>query len=378
MLKQLKKKVRHVLKPGSYQHLFLHAMPQGLPHITTQLMRQPIDEKDRQMVERIFLSYEKARNDSPDRQDQTDMWDLIQTNKHHDLNVILKDADIDALHSYLADFHQKGLAHGITDFNKAHLPDVSPVMEQQQRVLVVDTLVAVAEYLGVFPYQSVDNYIYRDTEEIFNAIQNALSIDIIPPNVDGGIVKVKVGPTWFSYREAQALYVAHRVASFKPKKIAEIGGGFGCTTLYAMRFGCQQYYHYDLPTTNIAQAWYLYKTGHNVSLYGEPEAEVNIRPYWNFGETTYDVTLNIDSFSELDESFVRSYLSTMQQATALFFSLNKETEKGYGLVHGGGSERRKHVALCKVVKDYPAFQRLYRAPAWTRKNYVEEVFTIEA
>jgi hypothetical protein len=113
----------------------------------------------------------------------------------------------------------------------------------------------------------------------------------------------------------------------------------------------------------------------DVVLYGEKGGadKIKILPYWecrNVPDKYFSVAFNQDSFPEIDEGMVRSYLQEIQRTTRnVFFSINQE---GEAPIPCGG----RNLNISRLMQSLPSFRRLHRSRHWVREGYVEEVYAI--
>jgi SAM-dependent methyltransferase len=166
-----------------------------------------------------------------------------------------------------------------------------------------------------------------------------------------------------SYRAVHAVYQAWRLSQLvdclAEPRVLEIGGGLGRTAYYARQFGIRDYTLVDIPMTAVAQANFLGRVlgENNLQLYGEPEpGGVRILPPTMFldQEDCYDIVLNVDSLTEMALETARAYCKAIDKRTGVFLSINHEEGRF-------------------KARDVFAGRRLYRAPYWLRRGYVEEL-----
>ena len=163
--------------------------------------------------------------------------------------------------------------------------------------------------------------------------------------------------------------------------ILEIGAGTGRTAYYASKFGIKDITILDLPYVCILSGYYLIKAlpNEDVVLYGEnPHDEtpsIKILPYWCIQEIpdqTLDLTLNQDSFPEINYNTVMEYLSQIHRTTKHYFlSINQEGE-----CQQTGPDRLQLVVPQLMNKLGNAYKRIYRFPYWEREGYIEELYKV--
>lgn len=377
-------KIRFLFKsrPTVIPDQLYHSLPKGVPSVrwSVRPIRKPTPD-DVRLVDRIVRAYTRAIADEPVQAGShaEDIWDVIKKNRHDDFNEVFASGDSRKVAEYLCNMHNRGITHGISDFNTRILKRIGKKRTTELMVLVRDHVVALAE--SVSALLCGQENIYKDPILVIQDIEKRIGIDITPPDIDGGLVKAKLGEAHFSLRDIWGIYVAWRIVQIVgPKaRVCEIGAGLGKATLYASRLGIKDYSIFDLPQINAVQAWYLMKSLPEASfaLYGEsvPEGDViKILPYWEFPEGKYDLVLNVDSFPEIAREIVDDYLRKIKTCSTYFLSINHETERSYGYIHGPA--KGQHLAMPRVIESAGGFRQIYRFPFWVRKNYIEELYKV--
>ena len=169
-----------------------------------------------------------------------------------------------------------------------------------------------------------------------------------------------------SFRAIQALYQAWRVKKLSVifgGSVLEIGAGLGRTAYYAYRCGVADYTLLDLPITNVAQATFLGMTlgSDKISLNGEERLPGSLRigtpDYLQRGTQRFNVAINVDSLTEINESVATDYAAYIAEHADVFLSIN-------------------HEANPYMVRQLKPFQDrcVARSPYWLRPGYVEELF----
>ena len=368
--------------PKVFPQQLYHRLPKGLPFVRWSIrpILQPTQD-DVRLAARILASYNRAISDEYAHQSShtEDIWDLIKMNRHDDFNKALSSNNPRKVAEYFCNLHIQGIAHAISDFNARDLTSKGSRAGLESMVLTKDHMIALAEAVGTLLYAQ-DN-VYKDAELVVKGIEEKIGIDIMPPDIDGGLLKAQFGDAHFSLRDIWGIYVAWRLDHLvgANASICEIGGGLGKVALYAHRLNFKKYTLFDLPQINAVQAWYLVKAipDANIELYGENANDTNairILPYWIFPSDKYDIVLNVDSFPEIATEIVIDYLNKIKDCAALFLSINHETERSYGYIHG--KTTGMHLAVPRIIEDVGGFERQYRFPLPVRKNYVEELYKI--
>lgn len=250
-------------------------------------------------------------------------------------------------------------------------------------------MVSFAEALGALLYENsgqetFGKNIYIDSGRLTEEIKNKIGIELAPPDIDGGMFKLKMGNGYFTSRDVMNLYAAWRMRQLVNPggaSLCEIGAGVGSVALYASRLNFLDYSIFDLPRMNVIQAWYLIKAlpEREVVLYGESARSKNaikILPWWEFIKVErkeYDLTLNKDGFPEIDKSIVMDYLEAIKKNTKRYF-LSINHERGDALIPG--QTKKLHLIVSRVVKESGGFRQIYRFPQPLQEGYVEELYEI--
>lgn len=370
-----------------------HQMPRGLPPVRVEMQRMMPTEKDILIAKRILASFHKASREEkkyakPDISvDDMDTWDNIKKVHHADFYRIVSSDDPRQVADHLCNMHSSGLTNGIsgslTEYN--HMVS-STRLRNEKGAAVKDILVSFAEALGVLRYEASVQYvakknIYIDSDALVDEIEKSIGIPITPPEIDGGLFKLKLKKGSFDIRDLWSLYTAWRMSNVLNKNapICEIGAGIGKVALWANRFHFFDYTIFDLPMINVIQAWYLIKSlpEKKIMLYGEKDDAkdaIKIMPYWKFTEGTghYELVLNEDSFPEINSVIVDRYLQKIKECAKYFLSINQE----FGAPSFPGASQT-HLIVPDRVKASGGFRRIYRFPFWLRNGYVEELYEIK-
>ena len=162
--------------------------------------------------------------------------------------------------------------------------------------------------------------------------------------------------------------------------VCEYGGGLGAIPYYLRNIGVRNCTMYDLPIANVFAGHFLLNSlsPEDVVLYGEmsrPDA-IHVLPYWESrraADKQFSLTVNQDSFPEIDEATVRGYLSDIQRTTRDFFvSVNHEAETPVT------PRIANQLNVSRLLRSFPSFHRLHRSRYWMREGYVEEIYAIRS
>jgi hypothetical protein len=351
------------------QHL-THRYVKPLPVVLVAY--RPISQStvDTEIAERILRAFNLARQN--EQKSMTgDLWDNIQEHQHADFYAVSHDPAL--LAQYLSDMNRKGITYGISTCKRSESSAMlkNPTLQQEWGMYIKDTLICFAEALGAIPRNTHGDSLCMESEELIQRIEARIGISFAPSTIEGQLYALIIGGRSFVPRDGWSAYIAWRVQELVGTEvsIAEIGGGMGKAAYYAKQFGIKDYSLYDLPIINLAAAWFLIKSGVDVVLYGEEKrlGAVTILPYWEFRKGTFDLTVNVDSFPEMDASIVSDYLTTIRQNTKLLLSINRED----GGVYGDG---HTHIIVRDIADEVGGLKRTHRSPFWFSKNYVEELY----
>lgn len=367
--------------------MLLHKNSKGYPVIKLSITKEiePTKE-DLKLTERLLKVYKRAIADRK-KSSYEDMWTFLAKGPHSSFFNLLKRENTREIAFYLCNMSRMGITHGITqgeiEFKKIASDSV---YRRWLGLFILDELIALAEAFGVITLENPEqgNYgmaIFSDIDEIVKKIENFLGIYIIPPSIEGGAYGIKTKKGDFHYKDVASLYVAWRcrkiLKNIQNPSVCEIGAGNGKTAYYSNLLGIKLYTIIDLPHINILQGFYLIKSlpKEKISLYGEKNnGNISILPDFAFAKTNckfFDLTLNQDSFPEIDRKTVLDYLSKIKLYTKnLFLSINQESQNTMMI-----GDLKQHV-VSELVSEVKEFEKVYRFSYWLRKGYVEELYKI--
>lgn len=386
------KKVKKAVKDGGVSLVFKRAIAkttdyftgihfaQNIKHSYEELPKVAVENRpltsqadDVHIAERILRAFKKAQEDEREHKNRKgDLWDLMQREGYSDFYAVYSDPV--KLAEYMNNMNQHSITSGVgssclEEYRAMH---EKPPVRQEWGVFVKDVLVAFGEAVGVLPYNLNGDNLYVDEGSLLSRIEEKIGITLRPSHIEGGLYKLKINNKFFDWKDFWSAYTAWRIYSLvgPDASIAEIGGGIGKAALYAGQFGIKNYSIYDLPIISLAQAWYLIKSEVDVVLYGEKGQGIQLLPYWEFSKGSFELTINADSFPEMDGSKVADYLETIKKNTRKYLlSLNREDGGVYG-------DNHKHIVVHDIVGQVGGLERVHRFPSWIGRNYVEELYTV--
>ncbi len=391
-----------ILKPGDLDRLLAeraasarsrqdyvvsHHCPKGRP--STELVRVRARELPtrtgtaRRLLDAYSLAH-KEESVAGVSQKNNDLWTELVRNELGDLLDILDKDDEEALAAYLMHFGEKHTWFGGLTFSMDDYGFSENRLESRVALAYLDKLVCLAEALGVLPVELPEHgrwgeNIYSDPALLVSAIENQLGIEITPPSGAIFVAGIQAGKGVYHYRHINAAYTAHLISSLIPigGRVAEYGGGLGAVALYAGRLGYRDYTLFDLPITNLFAGHFLINSlgADSVSLFGEQQRNdsIKILPYWKCASIHsghFDLSLNQDSFPEIDVDLVNYFLREIQRTTRGFLlSINHEAQSSM-------TDTKRQLNVSALLAQTPGYRRISRCRYWLREGYVQEVYQL--
>ncbi|MDY3561556.1 putative sugar O-methyltransferase [Gemmata sp. JC673] len=348
-------------------------------------------ESDVRIAARLLRAYHRAAEEEERRgcAPAGDCWAWIKT-LQAEFFATLRRNDPAELAAYLCNMGRRdatiGTDQGNLEYDKLR---TDPAHRDRLALRFKDKLLSLAEAVGAAPCENPEQgawgrALHADPDVLAGAIAGAFGLDIAPPPIDGGLLKVPTSHGLFCERDCQGLYVAwtlrQTLGSLGGAAVCEIGAGSGRAAYWSRRLGCGSYTIFDLPHTNVVHGFYLLKAlaEDRVFLYGEPPPSqrggTTILPYFATDAAparAFDLVLNQDSFPEISAPVVRGYLNWIRSATRRYFlSLNHESKP---IVIGGGGRQS---SVPELVAEVGGFRRVWRAPDWLRRGYTIELYEV--
>lgn len=378
---------RSLTEKGRQDYVLSHAYRRGNP--TSGLTRVAARDMSgrAETARRLLAAYTRAKADEAQtcfHRQQDDLWSELVRNELGDLLRILEQGDGDALATFLMHFGEKhtwfgGLTFALDDYGFIEDKDESRVA-----LAYHDKLVCLAEALGVLPVEHPEHgrwgeNVYLDPKSTVAAIEQHLGIAIAPPDGVVHVVGLRVGDAVFHYRHLNAVYTAHLLTTLTGPQsaVAEYGGGLGAVALYARRLGLHDYTLFDLPITNLFAGHFLINAlgTDAVSLFGEEEKPDTIRimPFWTCASTPnerFDLSLNQDSFPEIDATLVGKFFHEIRRTTTrIFLSINHEAQSIM-------TDKTRQLNISAMLRGAEGFRKVSRCKYWLREGYAQEVYAI--
>ena len=356
--------VRRVLDARLFEHRF-HRRPDALTVESAWTAASPTPD-DAALVDRICKAYRLTA--SAPASPGNSMWNEFFREHHLDLHEALLAEDRTTITRMLRDPASCDLFYGFENLCRFLLRG-QRLEDRKAPQMTLDAMLALAEAIGD---QRCDNpEAYRlsapkrtDPDRLLTRIESALGVNLPVPNPFPREFGLKTERGVISYRVPQAIYQAWRLrtltANIRDPRVVEIGPGLGRTAFYARQLGIRDYTLVDVPISCVAQAYFLGRTlgSDTITLEGEAPkpGSISIVSPESFleAQSSYDVALNADSLTELDQSVAAAYVGAMRERTKMLLSMN-------------------HEANAFTVADIVG-RASYRFPCWLRRGYVEELF----
>ncbi len=368
--------------------LVCHPFVKGTPHV--ELVEVPAgDGPERQTsARRLLNAWNLASAEESacalERAD-SDLWTNLVKKEFGELLDICAADDAQALAAYLMHFGEEYTWFGGLTFSlDGYVTGATATRRLRTALTYHDKLICLAEALGVLPLEHVEHgrwgdNLYSDVNDVLAKIERQLNISLGPPLGAISVTGLKTDRGVFHYRHLNAIYTAYLIAQLvsNDTPVCEFGGGLGAVALYARRMGLLDYTLFDLPLTNLFAGNFLINAlgPASVTLLGESATKESIKilPYWKCLETPdeiFGLSLNQDSFPEIDEDLVKQLLHQIRRITREYFvSINHDSQNEM-------TPTRRQLNISAILRDESGFKRVSRTKYWMREGYVQEVYTL--
>jgi hypothetical protein len=310
------------------------------------------------------------------------MWTGIQRRRGPFLDAV-RDRDVPAVQRALAGMFQSELIWGLGRVHPETADHIRTGDHSGVQIQIADALVSLAEATGAarltcIEQQGVDVHLAAlqvDLDALLAKVVDRTGIDVDMPAA-GGNYGCTIAGRHVSIDSLVHAYTAFRLRQLRVRsraRIVEIGGGYGCLARVCRRSGFDDFTVVDLPWVNILQGYLLVMTlpAGDVSLFGEPDRPVKVRPFWEFAAMrarSVDVVINTDSLPEIGEESGRRYIGDIARVMrGCFLSINQES-----MVEYPGLGRQLHVNSLAAGNRH--LRLAHRHRYWMRQGYVEELF----
>jgi hypothetical protein len=340
----------------------------------------PANERSRDAAARVIDAYHAAMR-TP-KSPAPSMWAGIEAQQAAFFTAV-RDRDVPAVQQTLARlFH----THLIWGLGRVH-PDTPVHIRGGQpegvQIQVTDALVSLGEATGAARITSIEQRgvdahlaaLRVDITALLAAVVERTGLRLDMPEA-GGNYGCLIDGRRVSIDTLVHGYTAYRLRELgidPAARIVEIGGGYGCLAYVCRLNGFADYTIVDLPWVNLLQGYLLIMSlpPDSVSLFGEPDRPVKVRPFWEFGalpDRSVDVVINTDSLPEIGEETGRQYITDIARVIrGYFLSINQEAMAPYP-----GIGPQLHVN--GLAAEEPRLRLLHRHRYWMRQGYVEELF----
>ena len=381
---------RGVRRRGRAGDVLLH--PRGIrnPEVRTRIVADKLPSPlDIQICARLLAAYRAATSAKTVDAERDDLWTTITASQSRFIGL-LDSGDPADLARYLCNLSRYDAGRGIVQGDREYEVIVRDSSYRRAIGLMTkDKLVSLAEAVGALAVENPEQgtfgrSLYLDADALVARISERLG-DIVPPDVDGGLLKLETAQGLFGERDLNAIFTAFLIRRLLGKQwsgadVCEIGAGTGRLAYWAVRNGVRRYTIFDLPHINVVQGYYLLRgLGlESVALFGEAESAGGgqygrVLPGQAIHDErarAYDLVLNQDSFPEIHVATVREYLQWVRLVCrGRFLSINHESKprSTHGLVQ---------LNVPELVDEIGGFHRIDRFPYWLRRGYVAELYEV--
>lgn len=362
--------------PVALMHMPMH--PASPPVVVRE--RDAADGRSRAACERVVDAYLAAS--AAAEQAAPSMWASLEDRQSAFLQAV-RARDVATVQQTLAGLFHDDLVTGLGRVHRLMPIHIAEGKPRGMQLQVVDALVSLAEATSVSRVTCIEqqgvtahiNALAIDPDSVLTGIVERTGLALEMPPV-GGNYGCRIGGRDVSIDSLVHAYTPYRLRQLGAgagDRLVEIGGGYGCLAYICSRNGFADYTIVDLPWVNLLQGYLLIMAlgADAVSLYGEPERAVKVRPFWEFfalPPRSVDVVINTDSLPEIGEETARRYIDGIARVTRrCFLSINQEA-----MVNWPGVGRQQYVN--GLVAEEPGLRLRHRQRYWMRQGYVEEVF----
>jgi hypothetical protein len=339
-----------------------------------------VDDRSRTAAARAVAAY-RAAMAAPEAPAPS-MWRGVEE-QHAAFLTAARAGDVEtALDSLRRMFHMH-LVWGLGRVHPQTPVDLASGETAGLQIQLADALVSLGEATGASLITNIEQQgrevhfaaLRVDLDALLSAVITRTGLDVDMPAA-GGLYGCVVAGRRVTIDTLVHAYTAYRLKQLGVgggERIVEIGGGYGCLSHSCRRNGFSDYTIFDLPWVNVLQGYFLIMTlgAEEVSLFGEPDRPVKVRPFWEFAalaDRSVDVVINTDSLPEIGAETARKYIAGIARVTRrCFLSINQEAMMDYP-----GVGRQQHVN--GLVAREPGLRLLHRHRYWMRQGYVEEIF----
>jgi hypothetical protein len=361
--------------------------PVAMMHTAVDATRAPValldfdavDDRSRAAAARVVEAYRAAMASA--QAPSASMWKYVEE-QHGEFLAAVRAGDIDTVLQSLRRMFHTHLVWGLGRVHEQIPVDIQRGHSDGLQIQVADVLVSLGEATSAALITNIEQQgrdvhfsaLCVDLDQLLASIITRTGLVVDMPGAGGNYGCVVAGRrvSIDSLVHAYTVYRLKQLGVGSGERIAEIGGGYGCLAYSCRRNGFSDYTVFDLPWVNILQGYLHIMTlaPDEVSLFGEPDRPVKIRPFWEFtalGDRSVDVVINTDSMPEIGAATARQYIDGIARVTRrCFLSINQEAMADYP-----GIGRQQHV---NGLAERAGLRLLHRHRYWMRQGYVEEIF----
>ena len=311
--------------------------------------------KEKEIVERIFESFSKMKEDQKEATDvylPSSQWQRHLDNDYSNLTVGLKTKNLDKFHFFLSNFGTWKTYHGV-----------------ESTTLIRDNMKSLIRrrYLkNVIFYQQLKTW------QWFYNNRKQLSCLTYPTygNQAGAFIDNEFVGVGSFFSEIYGSTLSNLMKDKKRPVLAELGAGYGKLAYFILRdISNACFIDFDLPETLCLAAYFLMKSWPNkkVLLYGENEYSIKSHSEYDLifmpcyeiskiGQDSVDLFVNKNSLGEMTKEAVINYVNHITKSTRYFFHMNHEiypnifTDNSHGLL---GHEYPIPMDIFRLVFRYP-------------------------
>jgi SAM-dependent methyltransferase len=327
---------------------------------------------DKVLIDRLICAYQLVDKESQALGDS--MWVMFFDEFHKEIHEAIVEGDRRRVEEILRDPASSDLFYGFDNLSRFLLSG-RRLEDRYAPSMALDGLIRLGEAMGVRRLDNPETYACARQHRVriddaIDAVEKGVGFRLEIPNPFPREFGARSKRGVISYRVPQAVYQAWRISQILSNvtdpRVLEIGAGLGRTAFYCRQFGIRDYTIVDIPMSLLAQGYFLGRTlgAEHVLLFGEraddASSRIKVLPPKTFlgGSERYDLVVNVDSLTEIDEGLARSYWSEIQKRAGTFLSINHESNL---------------FSVGELIQEGANVQARSRMPYWMRRGYVEEV-----
>lgn len=282
------------------------------------------EKSDRQLVERIFVSFKKMKKDqlaAPRVYQPSSLWADQLKSSYSCLAIALEEDSLDKFHFFLANF---GAWKEYTGVEEGSL---------------IQKYGAPGSFIR---RRYLQNSIFYNLFKLWKYCSGNKSTDCLARPVYGNLAGAYINGVLVTvdsfFGEIYGSLLSGILPTFERPVIAELGGGCGRLAYYTVRSHKDfSYIDFDLPEVLCLAAYYLMKSfpQKRILLYGEGQYTPAAHAQYDFifmpsyeicklTASSIDLFINETSLGEMTREAAENYLSYIVNSTKYFFHLNHD------------------------------------------------------